>query len=56
MVGEDEVGLQDGQGFGVGIGAGLMDDDVQRSAVVFNTRHLHVLLPDGGRKGIKERE
>lgn len=28
VVGEDEVGLQDGQGLGMGVGAGLMDDNV----------------------------
>lgn len=44
VVGEDEVGLQDGQGLGVRVGTGLMDDDVQRAAVVLNTGHLHVLL------------
>lgn len=44
VVGEDEVCLQDGQGLGVRVGAGFMDDDVQCSAVVLYTRHLHVLL------------
>lgn len=56
VVGEDEVGLQDGQGFGVWVGAGLMDDYVQCSAVVLNTRHLHVLLREGeGGEGEGER-
>lgn len=50
MVGEDEIGLQDGQGLGMGVGAGLMDDDIQRSAVVLNSGHLHVLLREGGTK------
>lgn len=56
VVSEDEVGLQNGQWLGVGVGAGLMDDDVQCSAVVFNTRHLHVLLPEGGKKLEKREE
>lgn len=50
VVGEDEVGLQEGQGLGVGVGAGLMDDDVQCSAVVLHARHLHVLLRERGRR------
>lgn len=55
VVGEDEVGLQDGKGLGVRVGARLVDDDVQRSAVVLNTRHLHVLL--GRRRGrVRETE
>lgn len=48
VVGEDEVGLQDGQGLGVGVGAGLVDDDVQRSAVVLHPGHLHVLQQERG--------
>lgn len=50
VVGEDEVGLQNGQGLGVGVGAGLVNDDIQRSAVVLNARHLHVLLRELGRE------
>lgn len=50
VVGEDEVGLQDGQRLGVGVGAGLMDDDVQCPAVVLDARHLHVLRGRGGRR------
>lgn len=46
MIGKDEVSLQDGQRLGVGVGAGFMDDNVQRSAVVLNTRHLHVLFKE----------
>lgn len=64
MVGEDEVGLQDGQRLGVRVGAGLVDDDVQRSAVVLHAGHLHVLwrsrraLRGNGKKtaGTKTRE
>lgn len=37
VVGEDEVGLQDGQRLGVRVGAGLVDDDVQGPAVVLHT-------------------
>lgn len=48
MVGEDEVGLQDGQRLGVRVGAGLVDDDVERPAVVLHARHLHVLFDGGG--------
>lgn len=55
MVSKDEVGLQDGQGLGMWVGAGLMDDDVQRSAVVLNTRNLHVLLTKGGEEQGKRR-
>lgn len=44
MVSKDEVGLQDGQRLGVGVGAGFMNDDVQGPAVVLNARHLHVLV------------
>lgn len=53
VVGEDEVGLQDGQGLGVGVGAGLVDDDVQCSAVVLNARYLHVLLREGTKSGLE---
>lgn len=51
VVCEDKVGLQDGQGLGMGVGAGLMDDDVQRSAVILDAGHLHVLLKEKEREG-----
>lgn len=51
VVGEDEVGLQDGQRLGVRVGAGLVDDDVERPAVVLHTRHLHVLEGEEGSGG-----
>lgn len=47
VVSKDEVGLQDGHGFGMWVGAGLMDDNIQCSAVVLDTRHLHVLYQSG---------
>lgn len=53
VVSEDEVGLQDGQGLGMGVGAGLVDDDVQCSAVVLNARNLHVLLREGTKSGLE---
>lgn len=44
VIGEDEVGLQDWQGLGVRVGARFMNNNIQSSAVVLDTRHLHVLL------------
>lgn len=43
VVREDEGGLEDGEGLGVGAGRGLVDGDVQGAAVVLHTCHLHVL-------------
>lgn len=50
VVCKDEVGLQDGQGFGVWVRAGLMDDYVQCPAVVLYAGHLHVLFREGETK------
>lgn len=51
VVGKDEVGLKDGQRLGVRVGAGLVDDDVERPAVVLHARHLHVLFDGVGGGG-----
>lgn len=43
VVREDEGGLEDGEGLGVGTGRRLVDGDIQGTAVIFHTSHLHVL-------------
>lgn len=52
VVREDEGGLEDGEGLGVGAGCRLVDDDIQGTAVVLHSGHLHVLggQGQGGRK------
>lgn len=50
MVREDEGGLEDGEGFGVGAGCRLVDGDIQGTAVIFHTSHLHVLQGEGVKK------
>lgn len=49
VVREDEGGLEDGEGLGVGAGCRLVDDDIQGTAVILHSGHLHVL--GGGDRG-----
>lgn len=43
MIREHEGGLQDGEGLRVWAGGRLVDSDIQGSAVILHSCHLHVL-------------
>lgn len=55
VVREDEGGLQDGEGLGMGAGCRLVDGDIQGAAVVLHAGHLHVLRGEEAKERVSVR-